>query len=1171
MKRIRKKISSFIFLFFIITLNFIFLTHLGRATTYSYYSYVKLSYNKPYSYTTNPSAPYTDNGKKLTDGNLSDTYTDGKGVGWQISADFELNVTLDLGDIYSISRATIHSNTNDNYKPTNITIYVSTDNITYTYVGNATYYASGWYISDFTPTNARYVKFKVFKLRSEADWVFLSEIEIYNATLNSLTIPSNIKCKLGVWFDLLRNSSVSESYTLMQHLYNDGPIRAIEYLGIDWDWVFSNTTLENLINYPVLLITYPYEHTWPISRVWVIDEYVKAGGVVIITGNDGRYANQILAPQVGGLTNGIGQSFNNCTFNATHPIAFWEYKWADDESQTGRQWKTCCYPGFGSYSAGGYPLYYQTPSNATVIGVYQHSSFPGNRTFAFEVEKENGTYIFYGRELLISSFIRVIVHAFNKAKIPLVGINYLPNIYRTILLIRHDEDYNSWDATRNMYAVEKSHGVVSTFYFTNSTTFIETYNNTIANWIKDGWYIGSHTAEHAFNYNTFDEEKKQLNMSYAYIEKYFNPAIYGIYGRDMANPFYANTEAGLMALENESVVASGGYGNYVSIPFHFYLNDTNLNYIGRQKNHLTGFRPFGYAINGSYAGCLQSLLGGSGRQKFINDIFYRQFHQALPLNLLWHDWLGDQPGYNATFDFLFNSSLIHTKNRTQTVNMLQVRFALWWLDRENIKLNATYKKESKQLIITVENNNSKNITGITLTVYDDNNIVSSTQDIIGWIYYDNFLNNDASNLTYIVLPMLPSKQSQTFEVNIGNHTLSRPYIKYILPNKISEIVYLINSSFDTLTNEFSFTINGSGVNTTIVVFYNPTDNFNIKDNGYIFALIRDGKIQSSDVNYHVSYNYSTGSLSFVIPTLSKHTITIVESLPDGSACSSADECSGGYCVHGICRSSSTYCGDGYCDEGENCRTCWKDCGLCPGPPVTLPSQPQARIYLMSISPSIPKKINISKKGIDVTELYIAVNNRIEHVRIKIEKIEKPANLPSLENVYSYLNFTFSNLHDENISLVKIKFKVNNTWIRENNITTIVLQRYYDNKWNKLNTTKLFSDAEYTYYQAISPGLSIFAITGEKMITKPIKKCPICPEPTEWSECINNKQTRTVYKCNETTNYTCKSYIETRRCEIEEIEEISKPKAVQWYRKTWEIFVSVIKKIANIFLFLLYKI
>lgn len=51
---------------------------------------------------------------------------------------------------------------------------------------------------------------------------------------------------------------------------------------------------------------------------------------------------------------------------------------------------------------------------------------------------------------------------------------------------------------------------------------------------------------------------------------------------------------------------------------------------------------------------------------------------------------------------------------------------------------------------------------------------------------------------------------------------------------------------------------------------------------------------------------------------------------DGTGCSTADKCKGGYCVHGVCRSSSSYCGDKYCDTDlESCYYCSADCGACP--------------------------------------------------------------------------------------------------------------------------------------------------------------------------------------------------------------------------------------------------
>lgn len=46
-----------------------------------------------------------------------------------------------------------------------------------------------------------------------------------------------------------------------------------------------------------------------------------------------------------------------------------------------------------------------------------------------------------------------------------------------------------------------------------------------------------------------------------------------------------------------------------------------------------------------------------------------------------------------------------------------------------------------------------------------------------------------------------------------------------------------------------------------------------------------------------------------------------------------------------------------------------------------------------------------------------------------------------------------------------------------------------------------------------------------------KKCPTCASPTNWSDCVNNQKMRTIYYCNSTTNYTCKSYNEIQDCEI----------------------------------------
>jgi len=62
---------------------------------------------------------------------------------------------------------------------------------------------------------------------------------------------------------------------------------------------------------------------------------------------------------------------------------------------------------------------------------------------------------------------------------------------------------------------------------------------------------------------------------------------------------------------------------------------------------------------------------------------------------------------------------------------------------------------------------------------------------------------------------------------------------------------------------------------------------------------------------------------------------------------------------------------------------------------------------------------------------------------------------------------------------------------------------------------------------------IFQWNGEAIRTS---RCPSCPKPGNWSECINGTRSRTNYKCSEETNFECVSYTEVEECAVEEVEE-----------------------------------
>jgi PGF-pre-PGF domain-containing protein len=124
-------------------------------------------------------------------------------------------------------------------------------------------------------------------------------------------------------------------------------------------------------------------------------------------------------------------------------------------------------------------------------------------------------------------------------------------------------------------------------------------------------------------------------------------------------------------------------------------------------------------------------------------------------------------------------------------------------------------------------------------------------------------------------------------------------------------------------------------------------------------------------------------------------------------------------------------------------------------------------------------------GIDTIEITAADN--LYGVTITVERLmEKPSDVtePTSTNVYAYLNIE-STAPEGSIESLTIKFKVEQTWLTENNIdkNNVVLMRYHNNAWEQLDTTMIDEDTTYVYYQATATGMSTFAIAVSESIIK----------------------------------------------------------------------------------------
>jgi len=91
---------------------------------------------------------------------------------------------------------------------------------------------------------------------------------------------------------------------------------------------------------------------------------------------------------------------------------------------------------------------------------------------------------------------------------------------------------------------------------------------------------------------------------------------------------------------------------------------------------------------------------------------------------------------------------------------------------------------------------------------------------------------------------------------------------------------------------------------------------------------------------------------------------------------------------------------------------------------------------------------------------------------------------------------------------------------------------------------------YLYFEnAIELDGWIFQWNGQPL---KISKCPICPQPSEWSECINNTKTRINYKCSAETDYKCVPYTEIVKCQDNTTTNISENQTNQSISKKTEL-------------------
>lgn len=114
----------------------------------------------------------------------------------------------------------------------------------------------------------------------------------------------------------------------------------------------------------------------------------------------------------------------------------------------------------------------------------------------------------------------------------------------------------------------------------------------------------------------------------------------------------------------------------------------------------------------------------------------------------------------------------------------------------------------------------------------------------------------------------------------------------------------------------------------------------------------------------------------------------------------------------------------------------------------------------------------------VTRIEIRALNTSLATSLSAAPVTRPAEVPEVPGVaYRYLNLTATNLTVAEVSAT-ITFSVNRSWAENASVdpSSITLYRY-DGNWTALTTTCTGEDGDFFYFEAVSPGFSLFAITA----------------------------------------------------------------------------------------------
>ena len=118
-----------------------------------------------------------------------------------------------------------------------------------------------------------------------------------------------------------------------------------------------------------------------------------------------------------------------------------------------------------------------------------------------------------------------------------------------------------------------------------------------------------------------------------------------------------------------------------------------------------------------------------------------------------------------------------------------------------------------------------------------------------------------------------------------------------------------------------------------------------------------------------------------------------------------------------------------------------------------------------------------------------VKLKVSNLKEEPAEIKNELNISNSSNIYKYLDIKLTAgdtyIGETGIQSMNFTFTVNKSWIDDNDIDkyTVTMMRYHNDTWQELDTTYLNETDDEMTFKAITPGLSIFAVVGDKVVVE----------------------------------------------------------------------------------------